>query len=203
MTGLKWSRRIMAAAVSIGIVAPVAIPATAFADPPPWAPAHGHRAKHNDKHHHHRDYDRGYRPDMFVSDGNFLRCNRDVIGALIGGGAGTAIGSTIGKGSGRDVAMIGGAILGLLGGYSVGQSLDQADVACTGYALQQIPDGQTARWINPESQRQFDMTPTRTWQNTAGRYCREYTATTVIGGNQQQSYGTACMQPDGSWQIVS
>ena len=194
MTGLKWSRRIMAAAVSIGIVAPVAIPAMAFADPPPWAPAHGHRAKHNDKHHHHRDYDRGYRPDMFVSDGNFLRCNRDVIGALIGGGAGTAIGSTIGKGSGRDVAMIGGAILGLLGGYSVGQSLDQADVACTGYALQQIPDGQTAHWINPESQRQFDMTPTRTWQNTAA---------TVIGGNQKQSYGTACMQPDGSWQIVS
>ncbi len=175
MTGLNWSRRIMAAAVSVGIVAPVAIPATAFADPPPWAPAHGHRAKHNDKDHHHRDYDRGCRPDVFVSDGHFLRCNRDVIGV---------------------------AILGLLGGYSVGQSLDQADVACKGYALQQIPDGQTARSINPESQRQFDMTPTRTWQNTAGRYCREYTATTVIGGNQQQSYGTACMQPDGSWQIV-
>lgn len=203
MTGLKWSRRIIAAAVSVGIVAPVAIPATAFADPPPWAPAHGHRAKHNDKHHPHRDYDRGHQSDLFVSDGNFLRCNRDVIGALIGGGAGTAIGSTIGKGSGRDAAMIGGAILGLLGGYSVGQSLDQADVTCTGYALQQIPDGQTARWINPESQRRFDMTPTRTWQNSAGRYCREYTATTTIGGNQQQSYGTACMQPDGSWQIVS
>ncbi|MBO9506691.1 hypothetical protein [Thalassospira sp. A3_1] len=198
MTHSKWTRHVMAIAISVGIAAPVAIPATAFADPPSWAPAHGHRAKQ-----HHKNYDRGYRSDMFVSDGNFLRCNRDVIGALIGGGAGTAIGSTIGKGSGRDAAMIGGAILGLLGGYSVGQSLDQADAACTGYALQQIPDGQTARWINPESQREFDMTPTRTWQNTAGRYCREYTATTVIGGKQQQSYGTACMQPDGSWQIVS
>lgn len=203
MTHSKWTRRVMAIAISVGIAAPVAIPTTAFADPPSWAPAHGYRAKQKNKHHHHKNYDRGYRSDMFVSDGNFLRCNRDVIGALIGGGAGTAIGSTIGKGSGRDAAMIGGAILGLLGGYSVGQSLDQADVACTGYALQQIPDGQTARWINPDSQRQFNMTPTRTWQNTAGRYCREYTATTVIGGRQQQSYGTACMQPDGNWQIVS
>jgi surface antigen len=61
----------------------------------------------------------------------------------------------------------------------------------------------TARWINPESQHQFDMTPTRTWQNTAGRYCPEYTVATVIGGRQQQSQGTACMQPDGNWQIVS
>ena len=36
-----------------------------------------------------------------------------------------------------------------------------------------------------------------------GNYCREYQATTRIGGRLQQSYGTACMQPDGSWQIIN
>ncbi len=33
-------------------------------------------------------------------------------------------------------------------------------------------------------------------------YCREYTGTVIIGGQEQPSYGTACMQPDGSWEIV-
>lgn len=33
-------------------------------------------------------------------------------------------------------------------------------------------------------------------------YCREFTKEVLIGGQVQQSYGTACMQPDGSWQVV-
>ncbi|HEX3497830.1 MAG TPA: hypothetical protein VHT04_00760 [Stellaceae bacterium] len=32
--------------------------------------------------------------------------------------------------------------------------------------------------------------------------CREYQSTTTIDGRQQRSYGTACLQPDGTWQIV-
>ncbi len=34
-------------------------------------------------------------------------------------------------------------------------------------------------------------------------HCREYSQSVTIGGQQQRSYGTACMQPDGSWQVVS
>lgn len=33
-------------------------------------------------------------------------------------------------------------------------------------------------------------------------YCREYTRTVSIGGRLQDAYGTACLQPDGSWMIV-
>lgn len=33
-------------------------------------------------------------------------------------------------------------------------------------------------------------------------YCREYTRTVYIGSNVQEAYGTACLQPDGSWMIV-
>lgn len=36
----------------------------------------------------------------------------------------------------------------------------------------------------------------------AGDYCREYTRTVYIGNRAQDAYGTACMQPDGSWMIV-
>lgn len=35
------------------------------------------------------------------------------------------------------------------------------------------------------------------------RYCREYTKSVRVGGDLQSAYGTACMQPDGSWEIVS
>lgn len=34
------------------------------------------------------------------------------------------------------------------------------------------------------------------------RYCREYQTSTRIGGRSRPSYGTACMEPDGSWKIV-
>ncbi len=45
--------------------------------------------------------------------------------------------------------------------------------------------------------------PLGTFQDASGRYCREYQRLADIGGRQQQVYGTACMMPDGSWQIVS
>jgi len=38
---------------------------------------------------------------------------------------------------------------------------------------------------------------------TSGQYCREYQSTTVINGTPQPMYGTACLQPDGSWRIVN
>ncbi len=36
----------------------------------------------------------------------------------------------------------------------------------------------------------------------SGAYCREFTKTVTIGRKQTEAWGTACMQPDGSWQIV-
>lgn len=34
-------------------------------------------------------------------------------------------------------------------------------------------------------------------------YCREYTSTVLVNGRPVESFGTACLQPDGSWRIVS
>ncbi|RYG57800.1 MAG: hypothetical protein EON60_14120, partial [Alphaproteobacteria bacterium] len=34
-------------------------------------------------------------------------------------------------------------------------------------------------------------------------YCREYQRKVTVGGRLVDSYGTACMQPDGSWKLDS
>lgn len=39
-------------------------------------------------------------------------------------------------------------------------------------------------------------------QAYGNEYCREYTRTVYIGARTQEAYGTACLQPDGSWMIV-
>jgi hypothetical protein len=37
----------------------------------------------------------------------------------------------------------------------------------------------------------------------AAGYCREYQKSIYVGGDRESGYGTACLQPDGSWMIVS
>lgn len=36
-----------------------------------------------------------------------------------------------------------------------------------------------------------------------GQYCREYQAEIRVDGVPQPSYGTACLQPDGSWRVAN
>jgi hypothetical protein len=41
------------------------------------------------------------------------------------------------------------------------------------------------------------------YQTPQGQYCREYQGTLNIGGHPQPSYGTACLQPDGTWRLMN
>jgi hypothetical protein len=36
-----------------------------------------------------------------------------------------------------------------------------------------------------------------------GSYCREFQTTIVIDGRPENAFGTACLQPDGSWAVVN
>lgn len=112
-------------------LAAFAMPAApAMADPPPWAPAHGKRAKYR--------YDsRGYyaepvrltRNDRIWRDrdGRY-RCRRDngttgfVVGAALGGLAGHEI-------AGRGDKTI-GTIIGAVGGGLLGRAIDRGDLKC-------------------------------------------------------------------------
>ncbi len=126
------------------------------------------------------------------------------IGTLAGAVGGAAIGSNVGKGKGNIVGIAMGTLLGAAIGSSIGASLDKADM---GYyhqtsqnALENAPIGQTTSWSNPDNGNSGTVTPTKTFQSE-GTYCREYNQTVNVGGKQQQAYGTACRQPDGSWKI--
>jgi surface antigen len=44
--------------------------------------------------------------------------------------------------------------------------------------------------------------PSRTYQTASGQYCREFQQTVTIAGEENQGFGTACRQSDGSWKIV-
>lgn len=194
----------------------------AYADPPNWAPANGWREKHN--HHHHDDYgeggergdyddddDRGgyvvYQPvpvypqPVYYSD-NLLRCRGSLAGAAIGGATGAVIGSEIGHGKGKVAVIAGGAILGVLLGAAVGQAIDDGDRACAGNAVAYGPVGQPVYWENPNAGIAYQIVPLRQYI-AYGLPCREYTAKARIGGRNQRIHGTACQQPDGSWQVAS
>ena len=124
-----------------------------------------------------------------------------VLGAIVGGVGG----SQIGKGSGQLWATGAGVFLGAIVGRGIGQSLDRADEmhaqAAYEYTLETLPSGYTGGWENPDNGHSGTYTPTRTWEQAPGQYCREFQQTVTIGGHTEQAYGTACRQPDGSWKI--
>src|SRR5262249_43974899 len=102
-----WRTRPIAATVVAAFLLSPILPAPVSADPPPWAPAHGWRAKHK-KHDGAPVYDDSpvyvvqpypyyVRPQPYaVPFGIDLgRCNRDAVGAALGGAAGAAIGAGV------------------------------------------------------------------------------------------------------------
>jgi surface antigen len=130
---------------------------------------------------------------------------KQAIGALAGAGVGGLAGSAIGSGSGRVVAAAVGAGLGALAGGYVGSKLDEADKRQAGatclQALENGRSGQPAVWKNPDSGNSGTIIPQKAYQTSNGQYCREFQQTIVVGGRAQQGYGTACRQPDGTWEI--
>lgn len=177
--------------------------------PPPWAPAHGYRAKHGHRHERHRHYDHGHPDDhsdhldleeeLGILNGT---CNREAIGVLLGGVVGGAVGSKVGKGDGRQVAIVAGTVLGAVVGSRIGRSMDEADQQCTGQVLERAPDGHSVVWRNSETRAQYAVTPVRTYEQR-GHHCRDFVAETTQEANPQQAWGTACRTSDGRWQMIN
>jgi hypothetical protein len=76
------------------------------------------------------------------------------------------------------------------------RALEQAQIKAT-----TAPIGESIIWR--EGAASGSVTATREGTSTAGRYCREFQQKVIVGGHTQEAYGTACMQPDGSWEVVS
>lgn len=122
-------KRIIAAALFAAVAMPVA---TAYADPPPWAPAHGKRAKDR------AIYDsdgRYYEPRRLSGDDRIWRsrdgqyhCRRDngTTGLIIGGAVGALVGRELDGGRDRTV----GTIAGAAGGALLGRAIDRGELRC-------------------------------------------------------------------------
>ena len=70
-------------------------------------------------------------------------------------------------------------------------------------AFESTPAGQTTIWRNPDNGHWGTLTPSRTYRDASGRYCRDYRQTVTIGGQENQRNGSACREPDGVWRIMS
>ncbi len=63
-----------------------------------------------------------------------------------------------------------------------------------------VPYRETVIWNDGRAAGQ--ITPIRSSSTRSQRQCREFQHRVRIDGEAQRAYGTACRQPDGSWQIV-
>jgi surface antigen len=128
--------------------------------------------------------------------------NQDV-GTMTGAVAGGLLGSQFGKGGGQILAIGAGTVAGALIGGSIGKSMDDTDRLKMQNTFENNPSGQPAYWKNTRTGTTYTVVPTKNVTIEGNPYCREYRSTAVIAGKEQQVYGTACRQPDGSWKIVS
>ncbi len=158
------------------------------AGPSPWAPADGYRAKY---------------PDIDTGTCNRGLSNTQLFGGALGAVVGGLLGSKVGKGKGKLAATAAGTLLGALAGASIARSMDTADNECIRKALDAAPDQREVAWQNPDADAQYKVTPVKSYENRAGRYCREYITEAVIGGRTEKVYATACRQPDGAWELMS
>ena len=128
--------------------------------------------------------------------------NNEGVGTVSGGVIGGLLGSQFGGGSGRVMAAAGGALLGAYLGGQIGKSMDKVDRMEMQRALETAPTGRAVAWSNPDTGNSYTVKPVKTYYQSQ-QPCREYITKAIIGGKNEQIYGKACRQGDGSWRVVS
>jgi surface antigen len=122
-------------------------------------------------------------------------------GEIIGGVIGGVIGAQVGEGSGNTAAIIIGTIAGAMIGRHIGESMDETDRMKAATALNDSKTDERTTWVNPDTGNQFAVTPTQTYERSGGP-CREFRLDATVGSQpNQEVYGTACLQADGSWLV--
>ena len=67
--------------------------------------------------------------------------------------------------------------------------------------LENVRTGVPSAWVNPDTGYEYTVTPTRTYEASGGP-CREFRLDAEVGSSpNEEVYGTACLQADGSWLI--
>jgi surface antigen len=125
------------------------------------------------------------------------------VGTLGGAAGGGLIGSKFGGGSGSTIATIAGTLAGGYLGHQLGESLDQADQVQAATAERQaLGSNSPTSWTDPDTGASGEVTPMRSFEDSAGRECREYAHVITVQGRRQSGTGIACRQPSGNWSLV-
>jgi uncharacterized protein YcfJ len=172
-----------------------AVPAHTYADPPPWAPAHGKRKKGEPY--------TGYSGKKWDTHYGVIngRCNREAVGAVIGAAAGGAIGAQVGKGENRPIAILVGTVAGAAIGAKIGRDIDQTDRACIAHSLELVGDKKRVTWTSADQRRTYRLTPLRGFEQQ-GAKCREFDLRVTTDDRKDTSRVRACPGGDGTWRLV-
>lgn len=128
----------------------------------------------------------------------------ETIGTLGGAAGGALIGSQFGGGSGKLATTAIGTLLGAFAGRAIAQRLDSnsSDRAMAA-ERSAAAENRTITWNDPQGSSRGSVRPVRTYENASGQTCRDYTHTIIVEGKRETARGTACRQPDGTWQLAS
>jgi len=131
--------------------------------------------------------------------------NNTNTGLVLGSVAGGVVGNQFGKGRGNVLATVAGAVIGGIVGSEIGRSLDERDRRLAQEAeydaLERGQSGVSRQWRDPDSGHYGEVVPSRPYKRGMAD-CRDFTHTIYIDGRPQQMRGTACRNPDGTWQSV-
>jgi surface antigen len=132
----------------------------------------------------------------------------EVAGTLLGAGVGGLIGNQFGHGPGRVAATVGGVFLGGVIGNNIGGSFDRPSSYAAPYVYYPSPvyfqTTYVPNYVAPPAPPPeiYSSSAAAYYDETEAGYCREFTQEVRVEGQMAESYGTACLQPDGSWRVV-
>jgi surface antigen len=184
-------RRVLSRVLAISVLG---LPCLALAAPPSWAPAHGWRKKNDPTYAGYSGKSWNY--DYGVQSG---RCDRDEIGAVLGGMAGGAIGAELAKDGQRAVATVVGTVIGAAIGAEIGRRMDRTDRSCAGHALELARQGQSVTWLNPATGVTYQLTPADQAPSSDG--CRRFRLIATGSFGLSEGRTTACPGNDGVWDL--
>lgn len=131
---------------------------------------------------------------LLTSCADMQRGQQGAVGGAVGG---ALIGQAIGRST--EATLIGAAV-GTMLGYIVGNEMDKYDRQQLNYAYERGPSGQPMSWVNPDSGRNYQVTPQPAYHHPQyNQTCRQAEIQAVIDGRPQTTYTTACRNQHGQW----
>ncbi len=178
-----------------------------WADPPAWMPAGNQRAERSGPSRGRTDLKLTYQLPPGLQDG---RCRPEMFNPATASGLVSAAAggfTTARMGTGKSSSRLGATAIGSLIGAVVGHRIEggiaRAEEICFSESFEYLPDHDTVAWMDSSLGAHYSVTPTKTMRAIDGRYCREYTARATLNGQAAGTYGTACRQADGRWELIN